>query len=112
MTAPTVSNALAPATSWTKRAPISRRAVRGADLVYVALPIGASIEALPAIAAAAEPGALVTDAGSTKAAICQIANEHFRTAALDSSAGIRWRARSNLASSTRTRIYFAARLMF
>src|ERR1700719_2531587 len=42
------------------------RAVRGADLVYVALPIVATIEALPAIAAAAEPGALVTDAGSTK----------------------------------------------
>jgi prephenate dehydrogenase len=52
-------------------------AVRGADLVYVALPIVAAIEALPAIAAAAEPGALVTDAGSTKAAICKIANEHF-----------------------------------
>ena len=53
-------------------------AVRGADLVYVALPIVATIEALPAIAAAAEPGALVTDAGSTKAAICKIANEHFK----------------------------------
>lgn len=52
-------------------------AVRGADLVYVALPIVATIEVLPAIAAAAEPGALVTDAGSTKAAICKIANEHF-----------------------------------
>jgi prephenate dehydrogenase len=53
-------------------------AVRGADLVYVALPIVATIEALPEIAAAAEPGALVTDAGSTKAAICKIANEHFK----------------------------------
>jgi prephenate dehydrogenase len=52
-------------------------AIRGADLVYVALPIVATIEALPEIAAAAEPGALVTDAGSTKAAICKIANEHF-----------------------------------
>ncbi len=53
-------------------------AVRGADLVYVALPIVATIEALPAIAAAAEPGALVTDAGSTKTAICKIANDHFK----------------------------------
>ena len=48
-------------------------AVRGADLVYIALPIGATIEALPAIAAAAKDGALVTDAGSTKAVICRAA---------------------------------------
>lgn len=53
-------------------------AVRGADLVYVALPIGATIEALPAIAASAEPRALVTDAGSTKTAICRTAKEYFR----------------------------------
>jgi prephenate dehydrogenase len=56
-------------------------AVRGADLVYIALPIGASIEALPAIAAAAEPHALVTDAGSTKSAICRAAASHFRSGA-------------------------------
>jgi prephenate dehydrogenase len=48
-------------------------AVRGADLVYVALPIGATIEALPAIAAAAKDGALVTDTGSTKDTICRAA---------------------------------------
>jgi prephenate dehydrogenase len=52
-------------------------AVRGADLVYVALPIGATIEALPAIAATAEDGALVTDTGSTKAAICRAAKPAF-----------------------------------
>ena len=52
-------------------------AVRGADLVYVALPIGATIEALPAIAAAAKDGALVTDTGSTKAAICRTAKTTF-----------------------------------
>jgi prephenate dehydrogenase len=52
-------------------------AVRGADLVYVALPIGATIEALPAIAAAAKDGALVTDTGSTKAAICRAAKTAF-----------------------------------
>ncbi|HEY6444567.1 MAG TPA: prephenate dehydrogenase [Candidatus Acidoferrales bacterium] len=56
-------------------------AVRGADLVYIALPIGASIEVLPAIAAAAEPHALVTDAGSTKFAISHAARNHFRTGA-------------------------------
>jgi prephenate dehydrogenase len=48
-------------------------AVRGADLVYIALPIGATIEALPAIAAAANDGALVTDTGSTKVVICRAA---------------------------------------
>jgi len=52
-------------------------AVRGADLVYVALPIGATIEALPAIAAAAKDGALVTDTGSTKAAIWRAAKNSF-----------------------------------
>jgi len=56
-------------------------AVHGADLVYIALPIGASIEILPAIAAAAEPHALVTDAGSTKSAIGNAARNHFRTGA-------------------------------
>jgi prephenate dehydrogenase len=53
-------------------------AVRGADLVYIALPIGASIESLGAIAKSAEPHALVTDACSTKAVICRAAKEHFR----------------------------------
>lgn len=53
-------------------------AVRGADLVYVALPIGATIEALPTIAAAAAPQALVTDACSTKTAICRIAGHEFK----------------------------------
>src|SRR5277367_6125970 len=52
-------------------------AVRGADLVYIALPIGATIEALPAIAAATKDGALVTDTGSTKAAICRAAKNSF-----------------------------------
>jgi prephenate dehydrogenase len=53
-------------------------AIRGADLVYIALPIGATIDALPAIAAAAKPGALVTDSGSTKAAICHAARRAFQ----------------------------------
>jgi prephenate dehydrogenase len=52
-------------------------AVRHADLVYVALPIGATIEALAAIRQSAEPQALVTDAGSTKASICRMARECF-----------------------------------
>ena len=51
--------------------------MRGADLVYASLPIGATIEALPAIAAAAKDGALVTDTGSTKASICGAAKTVF-----------------------------------
>lgn len=50
-----------------------RDAVLGADLVYVALPIRASLDALPAISAAMYAKALVTDASSTKALICRMA---------------------------------------
>jgi len=53
-------------------------AVRGADLVYIALPIGAMIDALPKIAAAVDANALVTDTGSTKTLICQQAQKYFR----------------------------------
>ena len=53
-------------------------ALRSADLVYIALPIAATLELLPAIAASAEPHALVTDACSTKAALCRSARNHFR----------------------------------
>ena len=56
-------------------------AVRGADLIYVALPIGVTIDALPKIAATVNPDALVTDSGSTKALICRDAQKHFRGSA-------------------------------
>jgi prephenate dehydrogenase len=59
-------------------APDLATALRGADLVYLSAPIVASIEALGTIAKSAEPHALVTDAGSTKSAICRVAREHFR----------------------------------
>jgi prephenate dehydrogenase len=52
-------------------------AVRGADLVYVALPVSAIVKALAPIAAAAGPRTLVTDAGSTKVLIGQAARECF-----------------------------------
>jgi prephenate dehydrogenase len=58
-------------------APDLASAVRDADLVYVALPIGATIGALSAIAAGAKDGALVTDTGSTKAVICRAAKNAF-----------------------------------
>jgi prephenate dehydrogenase len=63
-------------------APDLASAVRRAELVYIALPIGATIEALAVIAECAEPSALVTDAASTKTSICRIAREHFRGSAL------------------------------
>jgi prephenate dehydrogenase len=52
-------------------------AVSEADLVYVALPVGAAIEALPEIAAKCNARALVTDAGSTKVRICKAAQKAF-----------------------------------
>jgi prephenate dehydrogenase len=54
-------------------------AVGGADLAYVALPIGVSIEALPKIASSARPNALVSDAGSTKTVVCRAAKELFKS---------------------------------
>ncbi|MGH9747618.1 MAG: prephenate dehydrogenase [Candidatus Acidiferrales bacterium] len=56
-------------------------AVRGADLVYIAMPIGATIDALPKIAAAVDPTALVTDSGSTKVLIAKEAQKHFHGSA-------------------------------
>src|SRR6266849_3751650 len=56
-------------------------AIRGADLVYIALPINVAFDLLPEIARSAEPAALVTDACSTKAAIGKAAASHFRTGA-------------------------------
>jgi prephenate dehydrogenase len=53
-------------------------AVRAADLIYVALPIGVTIDLLPAISREAGPVALVTDACSTKTAVCKAAENSFR----------------------------------
>ena len=52
-------------------------AVAGTDLVYVALPVGHSIEMLPEIARLASPNALVSDACSTKRSICAAAQGAF-----------------------------------
>jgi prephenate dehydrogenase len=62
-------------------APDLPASVKNSDLVYIALPIGATIEALPQIAAAAGPAALVTDASSTKTAVCKAAAAHFKNGA-------------------------------
>lgn len=52
-------------------------AIRGADLVYLALPIGVTLDILPEIAQSAAPNALITDACSTKLRICTAATELF-----------------------------------
>jgi prephenate dehydrogenase len=46
-----------------------------ADLIYLAAPIGAIIDFLKTKAHLAKPGALITDAGSTKTEICHVARE-------------------------------------
>jgi prephenate dehydrogenase len=58
------------------------RTVAGADLVFIALPVGAVLEHLPEIAAAASPRALVTDTASSKRAICDQAAACFTGRAL------------------------------
>ncbi|HKV64101.1 MAG TPA: prephenate dehydrogenase/arogenate dehydrogenase family protein [Candidatus Acidoferrum sp.] len=52
-------------------------ALLNADLIYIALPIAATIDLLPEIARHASPHALVTDACSTKVRISQTADELF-----------------------------------
>jgi prephenate dehydrogenase len=52
-------------------------AVAGADLIYVALPVGHTIELLPELARLASPQALVTDSSSTKRSVCAAAAECF-----------------------------------
>ncbi|MGH9738231.1 MAG: prephenate dehydrogenase [Candidatus Acidiferrales bacterium] len=56
-------------------------ALREADLIYLALPIIRTIEILQEVAKFAEPDAMITDACSTKTAICRAAREAFRRGA-------------------------------
>lgn len=53
-------------------------ALAESDLIYLAQPILRILEQLPEIGRLARPGALVTDAGSTKVAIVDAAAEAFR----------------------------------
>lgn len=53
------------------------QAVSGGDLVFIALPVGLAIERLAEIARSASRDALVTDACSTKRAICAAAEKCF-----------------------------------
>jgi prephenate dehydrogenase len=52
-------------------------AVRDADLVILATPVGVILDLLPHLKGAVQPRALVTDVGSTKRLICQRAREVF-----------------------------------
>ncbi len=52
-------------------------ALQNSDLIYIALPIAATLDLLPEIARHASAHALVTDACSTKVRITQSAEEHF-----------------------------------
>jgi prephenate dehydrogenase len=52
-------------------------ALRDADLIYIALPIAATLDLLPEIARHAPPHALITDACSTKVRVLQAATELF-----------------------------------
>lgn len=52
-------------------------AIRRADLIYIALPVGNTLDILPEVAHHAPTHALVTDAGSTKMRIEQAASELF-----------------------------------
>ncbi len=52
-------------------------ALENSDLIYIALPIAATLDLLPEIARHAPAHALVTDACSTKVRITESAEEHF-----------------------------------
>ena len=56
-------------------------ALQDADLVYIALPIGVTLDILPEVARLAPAHALVTDACSTKQRIAEAAGELFANAA-------------------------------
>jgi prephenate dehydrogenase len=56
-------------------------ALRTADLIYIALPIGVTLDLLPQLARSAPRHALITDACSTKLRITQAAEELFTDSA-------------------------------
>src|SRR5258708_22478010 len=56
-------------------------AARGADLIYLAQPIGRILDTLHHIDGFVNRGALITDAGSTKSAIVSAARKHIRSGA-------------------------------
>jgi prephenate dehydrogenase len=53
------------------------QAVKGADLVFLAVPVGQMAEVMKAIAPHLDPAAAITDAGSTKQDVCAMGREHL-----------------------------------
>ena len=53
--------------------------VRDADIVFLCTPISRILELLPETLEAVSTGCVVTDVGSTKQAICEVARAHRRT---------------------------------
>lgn len=66
---------------WERTADVAP-AVRGAELVYIALPVVAAMEVLNEISAHCMSNALVTDASSTKVSICKAAHTLFGSRAM------------------------------
>src|SRR5713101_7260589 len=62
-------------------------ALANADLIYIALPIGVTLDLLPEIARHAPPSVLVTDACSTKMRILEEARQHFSSAPVEIASG-------------------------
>src|SRR6266576_5608528 len=62
-------------------------ALAKADLIYIALPIGVTLDLLPEIAHHAQSSALVSDACSTKMRILEEARQHFSGAPVESASG-------------------------
>jgi prephenate dehydrogenase len=57
-------------------------AVRGADLIILAAPVGQISFLIPSLAGKVQPTTLVTDVGSVKLEICRRARESFKSGAL------------------------------
>jgi prephenate dehydrogenase len=55
-----------------------KAALSGSELIFICTPISDIIDRLPAVISAAEPGAVITDAGSTKRRIVETADRHTR----------------------------------
>ncbi len=82
-----------------------RGAVCAADLIYLAAPIGGIIDFLKTRGAQIKPGALVTDAGSTKVEIC-------RTARAALPAGVHFIGGHPMAGSEQTGVEYARADLF
>jgi prephenate dehydrogenase len=58
------------------RAASLEEAVHESDLIYVAIPVDASVSVIQTILGWIRPGQILTDAGSTKGVICDAVNSH------------------------------------